>query len=85
MAAKSKCVKTRWSGADTLIRDQIAALASRPGLSFESVAVRLGMTDRTLRARRKQPETFTLLELRRLEELAEKNGLSINLHLGGTT
>lgn len=84
MAAKSKGVKNRWSGADVRIRDQIAVLASRPGLSFESVATRLGMTDRTLRSKRNRPETFTLLELRRLEELAERYDLTINVHLEGT-
>lgn len=83
MAAKSKNVKNRWSEADLLIKDQIAVVASRSSLSFEQIATRLGMTDRTLRTRRSRPETFTLLELRRLEELAESLGLTINVHLEG--
>lgn len=83
MAAKSKNVKNRWSEADLLIKDQIAVVASRSNLSFEQIATRLGMTDRTLRTRRSRPETFTLLELRRLEELAESLGLTINVHLEG--
>lgn len=83
MAAKSKNVKNRWSEADLLIRDQIAVVVSRSDLSFEQIATRLGITDRTLRTRRSRPETFTLLELRRLEELAESLGLTINVHLGG--
>jgi len=83
MAAKSKNAKNRWSEADLLIRDQIAVVVSRSDLSFEQIATRLGITDRTLRTRRSRPETFTLLELRRLEELAESLGLTINVHLEG--
>jgi len=81
MAAKSKNVNSRWSEADLLIKDQIAVVASRSSLSFEQIATRLGMTDRTLRTRRSHPETFTLLELRRLQELAGSYGLTINIHL----
>ena len=65
--------------ADTRIRDAIAALAARPGQSFETVAIRLGMSDRTLRSKRTRPETFTLLELRRLTELAGRHGLIIDI------
>lgn len=75
--------KNRWSNADLLIRDQLAVIASRSGLSWEGLAVRLGMTDRTLRTKRSRPETFTLLELRRLEELAESLGLTVDVHLEG--
>ena len=82
MAAAKKS-KNRWSDADMLIRDQLAVVVSRSGMSLEVIAVRLGMTDRTLRTRRSRPETFTLLELRRLEELAETLGLTINVHLEG--
>ena len=82
MAAAKKS-KNRWSDADMLIRDQLAVVVSRSGMSLEVIAVRLGMTDRTLRARRRRPETLTLLELRRLEELAETLGLTINVHLEG--
>lgn len=82
MAVK-KNVKNRWAGADTLIRDQLAVIFSRSDMSREDIATRLGMTDRTLRTRRSRPETFTLLELRRLEELAESLGLTINVHLEG--
>lgn len=81
--AAAKKPKNRWSNADTLIRDQLAVVVSRSGMSLEVIAVRLGMTDRTLRTRRRRPETFTLLELRRLEELAETLGLTINVHLEG--
>jgi len=56
---------------------------ARSGMSQEDIATRLGITDRTLRTRRSRPETFTLLELRRLEELAESLGLTINVHLEG--
>lgn len=82
MAVK-KNPKNRWSGADMLIRDQLAVIFARSGMSREDIATRLGITDRTLRTRRSRPETFTLLELRRLEELAESLGLTINVHLGG--
>ena len=81
--AAAKKPKNRWSNADMLIRDQLAVVVSRSGMSLGAIAVRLGMTDRTLRTRRRRPETFTLLELRRLEELAETLGLSINVHLEG--
>lgn len=82
MAAAKKS-KNRWSDADMLIRDQLAVIISRSGMSLEVIAVRLGVSDRTLRTRRRRPETFTLLELRRLEELAETLGLTINVHLEG--
>lgn len=84
MAARKNPL-SRWSNADLLIRDQLAVIFSRSGMSREAIATRLGMTDRTLRTRRSRPETFTLLELRRLEELAESLGLTINVHLEGST
>lgn len=69
----------KYREADTRIRDAIAALASRPGLNMETIAARLGMTDRTLRSKRTRPESFTLLELRRLCELADRHGLIIDI------
>jgi hypothetical protein len=68
-----------YQSVDFRIRDTIAALASRPGMSFEVVAKRLGMSERTLRSKRTKPDTFTLLELRRLVELAWRNGIIINI------
>jgi predicted transcriptional regulator len=68
-----------YSEADTRIRDVIAILASRPGQSFETVAIRLGLSDRTLRRKRARPDTFTLLEIRRLKELAYRHGLIIDI------
>lgn len=69
----------KYRDADTRIRDVIAALAARPGMSLEIVALRLGMSDRTLRSKRTRPESFTLLELRRLCELADRHGLIIDI------
>lgn len=69
----------KYRDADMRIRDAIAALAARPGMSLEIVAMRLGMSDRTLRSKRTRPDSFTLLELRRLCELAAKNGLIIDI------
>jgi hypothetical protein len=37
------------------------------------------MSERTLRSKRTKPDTFTLLELRRLVELAWRNGIIINI------
>ena len=72
-----------WLKEDRLIGDQIAALASRLEGGYAEMAVRLGISDRTLRTRRNRPETFTLLELRRLSDLAAKHQTRICVHLGG--
>ena len=69
----------RYQPEDLRIRDLIAVLAGRPGQSYETVAARIGVTDRTLRSKRTRPETFTLLELRRLRALAEANGLTFDI------
>lgn len=61
---------SRWKKADHAIAAQVAALADRMNGGYADLAVRLGISDRTLRTRRARPETFTLKELRRLTELA---------------
>lgn len=60
----------RWTKADRAIAAQVAALADRMTGGYADLAVRLGISDRTLRTRRARPETFTLRELRTLAGLA---------------
>lgn len=80
LLAKRDSAKSKWDTADQVIREFIALLLLRSGMSYYDLSTRLGMTDRTLRTRRLHPETFTLLELRRLRALGEKYGLEIDLH-----
>lgn len=80
LLAKRDSAKSKWDTADQVIRELIALLLLRSGMSYYDLSTRLGMTDRTLRTRRLHPETFTLLELRRLRALGEKYGLEIDLH-----
>lgn len=66
MAAKAKSVSA--SAKDRLLVATIAKYQKLYDVTLERLAIRIGMSARTLTSRTKTPSTFSLAELRRIQK-----------------
>ena len=67
--------KPDWTKADEAFRRQVGIILGATGMTQLELALRLNISDQTLRARLKHPEKVTKGEERRLALVAKQNDL----------